>query len=286
MGAQPGIGMNLNWRVMTSKGDLIDNNENEKAGDLFVEPVTGMEFVFIPEGCFMMGSAPGSDPQRYDDEGPVHKVCVDGFWMGKYEVTNAQYRKFRPGHDSEDYEGHALNRDNQPVVNVSWKNARAFAIWLSAQNDGRHSYWLPSEAEWEYACRGGTTTIRHWGDDSSLTCRFANVADSTAGEHWPKWKKHDCMDGFAVSAPVGSFEPNPYGLYDMMGNVWEACNDWKAPYLPEEQLNPTGPAKGKRRIVRGGSWDNESAGIRSSNRSYATPGFKRYNNGFRMVRTR
>ncbi|ACL05164.1 protein of unknown function DUF323 [Desulfatibacillum aliphaticivorans] len=282
---QPKIGMDLSWRIISSKGDA-PTEPQDKPGDVFVEPVTGMEFVFIPGQCFMMGSTGKTDPDRYQDEGPIHKVCLDGFWMGRYEVTNAQYHFFRPGHDSGEYEGHPLNMDAQPVVNVSWKNARAFAIWLSAQNQGQYSFWLPTEAEWEFACRAGTETSRYWGDDVSQTCQYANVADQTAGKYWPSWNVHPCNDGFAVSAPVGSFSPNAFGLYDMMGNVWEACQDWKAPYRPGEQVNPAGPQTGKRRMVRGGSWDNESRGIRSANRSYATPSFKRYNNGFRLVRTR
>lgn len=281
---KPQIGINLSWRSISSKGDIAPE-ATEKAGDVFVEPVTSMEFVFIPGGCFEMGSH-DTEAQRYDDEGPGREVCVDGFWMGRFEVTNAQYRHFRPGHDSETYEDYSLNNNNLPVVNVSWKNVRAFAIWLSAQNNGRFSFWLPSEAEWEYACRAGTTTARYWGDDVESICKYANVSDYTAAKKWTDWDICECTDGFALASPVGSFLPNAYGLYDMLGNVWEPCQDWKAPYPPENQTNPTGPPTGVRRIVRGGSWDNESAGIRCANRSFATPDFKRYNNGIRLVRTR
>ena len=117
-------------------------------GAIWREPVTGMEFVWVPGGCFRMGS-PAGEAGRDNDEGPEHDVCVDGFWMGKTEVTNKQYRKFISGHQSKFYKEHSLNGNNQPVVRVSWHDAKAFGDWLTNQNAGQYQFRLPTEAEWE-----------------------------------------------------------------------------------------------------------------------------------------
>ena len=135
-----------------------------------------MEFVWIPKGCYMMGS-PASESGRSGDE-QQHQVCVEGYWLAKYEVTNSQYRMFKPSHDSGQYEGNSLNGDSQPVVMVDWNDATVFAEWLS-QKTGK-TFKLPTEAEWEYAARAGTTTARYWGDDDSQLCRHANITDRTA----------------------------------------------------------------------------------------------------------
>ncbi|MEW5734232.1 MAG: formylglycine-generating enzyme family protein [Thermodesulfobacteriota bacterium] len=282
------IGPMLDWVRVPDAKTQVPDPPNRKIGDTWTDPVTGMEFVWIPGGCFMMGT-PETEKERYEDESPLHQVCVNGFWMGKYEVTNAQYRKFKPDHTSKEYDGIDLNGDNQPVVYISWVNAMDFALWLTEQSDGKYLFWLPTEAENEYACRAGTSTVRFWGDDPAQAIKYANVADEAAKGKYPKWGVHPGNDGFVVTAPVGSFAPNPWGLYDMLGNVWEWCQDWKGPY-PDTAgplVNPTGPSSSKEgRIVRGGSWDNDPRGVRSGNRSYGTDNFKRYNDGFRLVRLR
>lgn len=248
----------------------------------FRDGVTGMEFVRIPEGCFMMGDTHG-DGQG--DEKPVHRVCLDGFSMSRYEVTNAQYRKFKADHDSGAYEGNSLNGDSQPVTNVSWYDAVAFAKWLSKKS-GR-LYRLPSEAEWEYAARGGTSGRNFWGDDTALACASANGADITAKSQWPDWTVTECNDGYKVSAPVGRFRPNAYGLYDMMGNAWEWTNDWyDSEYYFESPLkNPRGPESGSLRIPRGGGWGNASECVRVSDRNGFAPDFSILFLGFRLVST-
>jgi len=135
------------------------------ADALDIEPNTGMEFVFIKGGCFEMGDSVGDGDAN---ERPVHTVCVSDYSIAKFEVTNEQFRKFRPQHNSGTYEGLSLNGDKQPVVNVSWYDAVAFAKWLS-EKTGK-IYRLPTEAEWEYAARAGTKTSRFWGNNPDEAC--------------------------------------------------------------------------------------------------------------------
>lgn len=261
------------------------------------EPLTGMEFVWIPAGSFVMGQTElgaqelilelgVSRYQKYcAEEKPRHRVMIDGFWLGRYEVTNAQFRLFRPDHDSHDYKGISLNEDRQPVVEVSWDDAEAYARWLAVQC-GRECR-LPREAEWEYACRAGSETVRFWGNGINEACVYANIADLSAREVWPTWSVHGCRDGFAVTAPVGSFAPNRWGLYDMLGNVWEWCSDWfgKGYYEVGPQSNPQGPQHGAYRILRGACWDSAPRYVRSASRNMRSPGSCGYNLGFRLAIT-
>jgi formylglycine-generating enzyme required for sulfatase activity len=248
----------------------------------YTDPSTGMEFVSVKGGCFQMGDSVGDgDP----NERPVHEVCVSDFNMGKYEVTNAQYQKFKPQHKSESSEGFTQDADNQPVVNVSWDDAVAYAKWLS-QKSGQ-TYRLPTEAEWEYAARAGTTTSRYWGNNPDDTCKYANVADLTAKKKRPSWTTFFCDDGYVVSAPVGSFKPNSFGLYDMMGNVWEWCEDTynSEAYTKLPKNNPVYTGEGEYRVMRGGGWSNGPLGIRSSHRVGLSPDFGHHALGFRLVKT-
>ncbi|MDZ4184262.1 MAG: SUMF1/EgtB/PvdO family nonheme iron enzyme, partial [Desulfuromonadales bacterium] len=289
-----------------------------KAGDLYREPATGMELVFVPGGCYRMGDISGNGEA---DEKPVHEVCVDNFYLGKHEVTVGQFRQFvrETGHqteaeknaggftgcgalDLEDKEKpwnwrvwanwrtpnkYQENRDDHPVSCVSWNDARAFAAWL-ARKDG-NTYRLPTEAEWEYAARAGTATRNYWGDGQDDACAYANVVDRTpllpGGSAWPE--KHECTDGYAFVAPVGRFRPNAFGLYDLIGNVWEWTEDWygKDYYNLSPRNNPRGPAEGSARVIRGGSAYLNAGFCRSANRDSRGPG-SRYNDlGFRLLRT-
>lgn len=253
-----------------------------EAGPGYRDQTTGMEFVFIKGGCFAMGDSIGDgDP----NERPVHQVCVGDFSIGKNEVTNAQYRQFAPGHNSGTVDGAELNGDSQPVVNVSWEDAVAFAKWLSDKSG--QSYRLPTEAEWEYAARGGTTQSRYWGNGLDQSCRYANVADLTARKQRPKWTTFACDDHHAVSAPVGSFMANGYGLHDMLGNVWEWCEDVynSEAYAKLPKDNPVYQGAGEYRVMRGGGWSNGPLGIRSSHRVGLSPDFGHHALGFRLVRT-
>ncbi len=254
-------------------------------GDTWTDTATGMEFVWVPGGCFLMGS-PSGEKDRDDDEGPVHEVCVDGFWMGKFEVTNEQYRRYKAGHDSKDYKGKSLNSGSQPAVFVSWNDATVYAQWLSEKGNG--TFRLPTEAEWEYAARAGTTTSRYWGDDPDEACQYANVGDRTAKRIWPDWIGFNCDDGYAVTAPVGSFKPNAFGLYDMMGNVWEWCADVYDPdaYFKHSQKNPFLSGGSEYRVTRGASsYNDEPRHVRAANRLWGFPGGAGDCLGFRLLRT-
>lgn len=250
------------------------------AGTAFADPSTGMVFMPVPGGCFLMGDTYG-DGQG--DEKPVHEVCLDGFSIGKYEVTNAQYRMFKPEHSSGAYEANTLDDDNQPVGNVSWNDAVAYSKWLSKRS-GR-TYRLPTEAEWEYAARGGTGGRNFWDNDPDGPCRSANGADLTAKSQWPAWTTTNCNDGYKVAAPVGSFKPNAFGVHDMMGNAWEWTGDWYDAeyYFNSPKSNPRGPAGGKLRIPRGGGWGNASECVRVSDRNGFDPEFRILFLGFRLV---
>ncbi|HMK42744.1 MAG TPA: formylglycine-generating enzyme family protein [Dissulfurispiraceae bacterium] len=240
-----------------------------------------LEMMALKGGCFEMGDLAGDgDP----NERPVHEVCLSAFMMGKYEVTNEQFRQFRPTHYSGKYEGKDLNEPRQPVVNVSWEDANAYAKWLSQKTGEK--YRLPTEAEWEYAARAGTKTIRFWGNSSDDACQYANVADLTAKKFWPKWTTFFCDDKFVVAAPVGSFKPNAFGLYDMLGNVWEWTQDVynSTAYQSLPRNNPIYEGSGEYRVMRGGGWSNGPMGIRCSHRVGLTPTFGHHALGFRLVK--
>jgi len=249
------------------------------------DPISGMEFVWVPKGCFAMGSPDTENGRDNKDEGPVHNVCVDGFWIGKYEVTNAQYKKYESTHKSGDHKGQSLNSDNQPVVNVDWKNTQGFAKWLSSKN--KYEFRLPTEAEWEYAARAGTKVARYWGDNSGDACGYANVRDLTAKRTFAWSGLYNCDDGYSVTAPVGQFTPNSFGLYDVLGNASEWVSDWYAKdyYATSPNNNPKGSENALLRVVRGGNWYYGPSYIRSADRYRLNPVFHNVIVGFRLVRT-
>ncbi|MCP4699715.1 MAG: SUMF1/EgtB/PvdO family nonheme iron enzyme [Gammaproteobacteria bacterium] len=248
------------------------------------DPVSGLDFVRIKGGCFQM-SSPKSEKGRYKDEGSQHKVCVKDFWLAATEVTNAQYRKFKPKHNSKEYEKNSLNGDSQPAVYVSWQDAVAFTEWLNRQHKGRYEFRLPTEAEWEYAARAGTTTARYWGDDPNAACKYANVRDKTLKQAFGWSDIHNCTDGYAVTAPVGRFRPNGFGLYDILGNVWEwTCSKWENPYNGEEKRCISKNRVSGYRVFRGGSWDLRPRGVRSAVRSSRKPDGRDNVLGFRPAR--
>ena len=222
-------------------------------------------------------------------ERPQHRVRITKpFHLGTYHVTRGQFRQFiedsgyktdaekgdNPGAFGYDpkktgwtafgfHKDHSWRKtgfeqtDEHPVVNVSWNDAVAFCIWLS-KKEGK-TYRLPTEAEWEYACRAGTTTRYYSGDDPETLATVANVADAAAKAKFPDWLRRTtkASDGYVFTSPVGQFKPNAFGLYDMHGNAWQWCADWYSDdyYGKSPADDPNGPATGIWRVLRGGSWD-------------------------------
>ena len=216
-----------------------------------------MDFVLIPAGTFLMGA----EDSRADEK-PVTKVTItQPFYFGKYEVTQEQWQAVM-GNNPSHYKG-----TNLPVEQVSWNTAQVFLTNLNERVKS-HRFRLPTEAEWEYACRAGTTTQYSFGDGDAELPDYGWFTGNA------ERKTH----------PVGEKKPNPWGLYDIHGNVWEWCQDWYAPYLGGEVTDPTGPATGTNIVMRGGSW---SHGARDLCSSYRFGRFKRdfpfRSIGFRVV---
>ena len=214
-----------------------------------------IEWVDIPAGTFMMGSS-SSEVDRGSDEGPQHQVTLSGFKMSKYEVTFAQYDVFCEATDRSKPYDEGWGRGSRPVINVSWNDATAFAKWMECR--------LPTEAEWEYACRAGTSTPFNTG----------GCISSAQANYNGDYPYSYCIKGSYLqkTRPVGSYAPNAWGLFDMHGNVFEWCNDWYERYSSSSQTNPVGPSSGSNRVLRGGSWGGHGRYCRSAYRISNTPG--------------
>ena len=231
-----------------------------------------MKFVRIQPGSFLMGQEKGGDW----DERPVHKVNItQSFGISVTEVTNAQYEQFDPEHRALRGKLGFSERDDEAVVFVSWYEAAEFCKWLS-EKEGK-PYRLPTEAEWEYACRAGTETAYHTGD--TLPGEFyKNVRMS-----WFPDPARQRRSAKPLLLTVGQTEPNPWGLFDMHGNVEEWCYDWYGPYDQDEQTDPVGRADGNFKVTRGGSHSTQISFLRSANRLGALPEDKSWLIGFRVV---
>ncbi|WP_461253073.1 formylglycine-generating enzyme family protein [Treponema sp. R8-4-B8] len=263
--------------------------------------------VYIQGGTFKMGS-PANEPSRDSNEGPQHQVTVSGFYMGKYEVTVGEFRRFinatgyRTDAEKDGWGGFILEdynwenksdanwknpyfsqEENHPVVLVSWNDAIQYCNWLSAQekltpaytingnnvtlNKNANGYRLPTEAEWEYACRAGTTTAYNTG----------TVINDNTG-----WYS---ANSDSKTHPVGQKLANAWGLYDMHGNVWEWCWDWYDNYSSGSQTDPMGASSGTDRVDRGGGWANGTGYMRSASRYKGSPNTQSSGLGFRLVRS-
>jgi formylglycine-generating enzyme len=284
-----------------------------------------LNLVLIPAGRFAMGSPETADQlmkvfpyakkEWFADERPVHLVTISQpFYLGKYEVTKGQFKKFveeakyktdaeKDGKGGFGYSGDkdksfvqrpaftwrdwgVEESDTSPVVNVSYNDAVAFCKWLS-KKEGKE-YRLPTEAEWEYACRAGTVSRYYNGDDPEDLTKIANVWDAAAKEKLPQFSNYlSSSDGWAFASPVGQFRSNNFGLYDMIGNAREWCSDWydEDYYSKSPDHDPTGPNSGSYRVSRGGSWYAFAVGCGAASRGGSSPEDRSHNLGFRPARS-
>ena len=227
------------------------------------DPATGMEFVFVKGGCYDMGDTfGGGDP----DEKPVHNVCVSDFYMGKYEVTQGQWKTIMGSNPSY----FSSCGDTCPVEMVSWNDIEEFIQKFNSKTG--KSYRLPTEAEWEYAARSGGRKEKYAGTSSDSDLKdYAWYGSNSDNE----------------THPAGQKKPNGLGIYDMSGNVYEWCQDWFSShyYKNSPRDNPRGPSSGSHRVFRGGSWLNEALLLRASDRNDEDPSGSYSRVGFRLLRT-
>jgi formylglycine-generating enzyme required for sulfatase activity len=217
-----------------------------------VKSALDMELIWCKPGSFIMGEGGNAHPV----------ILTKGFYLGKYEVTQEQYEKVM-GNNPSKFKG-----ENLPVEEITWDDAMAFCKKLSEKEKGRipvgWEFTLPTESQWEYACRAGTTTKYSWGDD--INSKLANYADS----------------GLKKTRAVGSYRPNAWGFYDMHGNVIEWCQDWLGPYKKQLAVDPVGPSSGSKRVFRGGSYGNRSSHLNHAARNML-PSNPFYSRGFRIA---
>jgi len=289
IGPDPDSGLWEFWHVET--GSLPERDPETR--ELRLTEGSGLVFVLIPGGSFTMGAVPPTadrprespnvDPEAQSDEGPLHEVTLDPFFLSKFEMTQGQWSRFT----NENPSSWQASRGEQftlltPVDQVSYRDCETVLSRLVLV--------LPTEAQWEYAARAGTTTIWWTGDDKQGLEQAANLADLAYGEYRiervvaEKWN-----DGFSATAPVGSLRANAFGLHDVAGNLWEWCRDW---YLPYER--PTSPGNAERmpdpeeqrmeHVSRGGGWSRAAIDARSSARRYGTPSSRGYGLGVRPAR--
>jgi formylglycine-generating enzyme len=305
---------------------LVPRNERtsreERTHPQLLTNSIGMKLVLIPAGEFDMGTVdtnvqilarfPNAEWESTDDERSQHRVRItQPFYLGRYEVTIGQFRQFvqaenyRTEAEKDGKGGYGLRRDgigeqkpqynwkstgfpqsdDHSVVNVSWNDATEFCQWLS-RKEGQ-TYRLPTEAQWEYACRAGTKKLYHHGDDPEALATVGNTADGTVKSQFPGFTTINTRDGYVTTAPVGRFTPNPFGLYDMHGNVYEWCADWydKDCYARSPVDDPSGVPTGQYRVIRSSGWSFQPLNWRSADRFGSSPQSRGYHGGFRVHRT-
>ena len=317
------------WLGFVGAAQAAEQQRKWTAGQVFRDCDGCPEMVVAPAGSFMMGS-PSSEKGRFDHEGPQHEVVIrEPFAVGVYEVTRGEFARFvsvsgyPEGDSCWDYDflhpfgGQPVSgrnwgnpgygqTDGHPVVCVSGEDAKAYARWLSRETG--KEYRLLSEAEWEYAARGGSVTARYWGEGEGGQCRHANGADREAkdwadreiGGNWEDsyrsllGRMASCNDGHSHTAPVGSYEANGFGLHDVLGNVWEWVEDCVNDGSDREADGYRGaPSDGSawvsgdcsRRVLRGGSWILPPTLLRSAFRAGFSTRVRVFFVGFRVART-
>jgi formylglycine-generating enzyme required for sulfatase activity len=305
----------LGYHRLVKRGDVVWLRSGPD--ESFSECTDCPEMAVLPAATFLMGS-PSSEPGRQDDEddtpgpggNPVSVTIARAFAIGKYEITRGQFAAFvkatgyrvDPGCYAREGSPQIRSElswtapgfeqdDRHPVTCVSWRDAVAYVRWLSATTGA--AYRLLTEAEWEYAARGGSTARFGFGDTDVELCKYGNGADLTSREADPDWRAVLCRDGFRFTAPVGSFKSNAFGLYDMHGNVWEWVEDCQSDSLGHlSEPEASGGARVSHpcssdtpRILRGGSWSDPPQRLRSAARIAGPPDARDYIVGFRVART-
>ena len=244
----------INWKVLEEREQLVGDKIKFKvvaSGKKSFEP----EMVFVEGGTFQMGSSSGQS-----DEKPVHSVPLSAFNIGKYEVTQAQWKAVM-GNNPSNFTG----CDDCPVENVSWNDVQQYISKLNSQTG--KNYRLPTEAEWEFSARGGKSSKGYtYSGSNDLNAVAWNTDNSGSKTH-----------------SVGGKQANELGIYDMTGNVWEWCSDWYGAYNSYSETNPTGASSGQYRVLRGGSWNVNADYCRSAYRAWIIPDFGYNNFGFRLV---
>ena len=269
--------------------------------------------VAIPAGRFEMGSSDAeAEREGVNDrfalrERPIHTVTIAApFALGRYPVTKGEFADFVTDTNVEPTPGCIVvsasglkwgatkswrdpgfdQTDRDPVVCIDWTTANTYVAWLKLKT--RAAYRLPSESEWEYAARAGTVTTRPWDDAQATVCEFGNVNDRTsvdANRFW--WTSHECEDGWASTAPVGTYRPNAFGLFDMLGNVWEWLEDcWHRSYegAPGDGSAWLANSECRRRVIRGASWIDGPEAVRSAARLRYAADYRDSYTGFRVAR--
>lgn len=237
----------------------------------FRDPATGLDMIYVNAGCFLMGDSSGLGGP---EEKPVHEVCVDNFYIGKYEVTQGQWKSVMGSNPSI----HTVCGANCPVENVSWNEVQSFLSKLNTNKTkvkiSSGQYRLPTEAEWEYSARSAGKSEQYSGGEILADVAWYYYFSGEDGYRWG-------------TQPVGAKRPNGIGLFDMTGNVWEWTNDWFGSdfYASSPRKNPVGPVSGDRRVLRGGGWRNGAYDLRTSYRNYLKPDYRSDSVGFRLLKT-
>lgn len=286
--------------------------EKPQAEKNFVLKSIAADMISIPQGRFYMGRKP-KEVKGCSDELPRHAVQINyNFWMAKTETTNAQYKIFFPQYRTLKHRGYSFDGITQPVVRVNWHLANDFCMMVTYREKKakrlpeNYEYRLPTEAEWEYACRAGTETTYYWGDTfGEEGAKYANILDKRSAKHEDVNAGKDAPkeDGNYLTAPVASYKPNAFGLYDMSGNAWEWCWDWYNPkayrelfYIDPVQVKPVVHELEQRgdferiffidttsKVIRGGGCFSPAVDARSATRDSVQPEFRNVGIGFRMV---
>lgn len=239
------------------KESLAKERQQKEAVSNWTEPITGMEFVLVRGGTFMMGDVFGDGR---DNEKPVHEVTLDNFYIGKFPVTQGQWKKVMEKNPSRFEKG-----DDYPVESIFWHDAMSFIATLQELNVHEIIFSLPTEAQWEYAARSGGKREKYAGGED--VDALAWYGDNSGG------RRH----------PVGRKKPNGIGLHDMSGNIWEWCRGYYGNYQPDAVKNPLGPSAGVYRVIRGGSWVSEAGDCRTAIRVRVDPGYRLHGYGFRLA---